>query len=94
MDPEQIAELISEDVNKPISEQEQVEPGDMNVVKNMALNVIRDCKKLVKAAESGNIAAARATLGDINGEVKEAFVNINRLAQEQGLVEPEYRNDT
>ena len=75
------------------TEREQ-EPGDMNVVKQMAINISQDLKRLVRAAESGNVATARATLADINGELKQAFIHVNRLAIEQGLVEPEHRNDT
>lgn len=98
-EPDDIAKLISETIapgKRGLIEEDQseVEPGDMNVVKDMAIRVIEDAQKLIKAAEAGSIAQARSVLGDINGEVKQAFIHVNRLAQEHGLVEPEHRNDT
>lgn len=96
--PEEIANLITEDVQGTLGLAEDngqsEEPGDMRVVKDMALRVRADCKKLVEAARTGNVEAARNILGTLQGEVKQAFIHVNRLANEVGLVEPEHRNDT
>ena len=104
--PQQIAAMIPErrlmpgelGINESViheqGQEKEVEPGDMNIVKEMAIRISENTEKLIKAAEIGNVQAARAILADINGEVKQAFIHTNRLAIEKGLVEPEHRNDT
>jgi hypothetical protein len=36
----------------------------------------------------------REALSSLEGEAKQAFIHVNRLAREQGLEEPEYRTDS
>ena len=100
MGPKEIAKFLTEDLEHGylgLAEEKESEPGDLREVIRMASFLNSNLKDLVSSAKLGGpdgIKSARKILTDMNGALKQAFVHVNRLANELGLPEPEYRSDT
>jgi hypothetical protein len=102
MQPQEIAQLISEEIahgSLGLTEEKEAakEPGDLREVLRMVSFINNNLKDLAGAAKMGGpdgVKNARKILTDMNGALKLAFVHVNRLANELGLPEPEYRSDT
>ena len=103
MNPKEIAKMISEDIDTPISELTQApqvpqqdtdgkDLGDMRIVHDMARDIAMKSQELYRYTKKGNIRGARTVIDEIGGAVKKAAENINRLADEKGLIEPERQN--
>lgn len=81
--------MLEDRLNKEfglVEDDQQQEPGDILVVRNMAGEISRLANELQRFVDRNNIRGARAVVAELAGAVDQAEAQVNLLAQEKGLV--------